>query len=88
MISRFVGGNLKFKLPKLGNHTEYLRSIFPTEIVNNAKFETAFFKEKGTTVDDRFNEAERLLKFEDEANLDQINRLTSFLNTQGDKNTT
>jgi len=30
-------------------------------------------------------EAERLLKFEDEANLDQINRLTSFLNTQGDK---
>ena len=30
-------------------------------------------------------ELERLLKFEDEANLDQINRLTSYLNTQGDK---
>ena len=30
-------------------------------------------------------ELERLLKFEDEANLNQINRLTSYLNTQGDK---
>ena len=53
---------IKFKLPKLGNHKEYLKSIFPTEIVNNAKFETAFYKEKGTTVDDRFNKAKRLLK--------------------------
>ncbi len=53
---------IKFKLPKLGNHKEYLKSIFPAEIVDKSKFETAFYKEKGTTANDRFNEAERLLK--------------------------
>ncbi|RSC92988.1 polysaccharide pyruvyl transferase family protein [Tenacibaculum singaporense] len=53
---------IKFKLPKFQDHKEYLKSIFPEEIVNNAKFETAFYKEKGTTSEDRFKEAERLLK--------------------------
>ncbi|MBL4744941.1 MAG: polysaccharide pyruvyl transferase family protein [Flavobacteriaceae bacterium] len=53
---------LRRKLPKLRDHKTYLAEFFPKEIVENAKFETAFYKAKNTTTEDRFKEAERLLK--------------------------
>ena len=52
---------LKGKLPELQDHKTYLKTIFPSEIVEKAKFETAFYKAKGSTIEQRMAEAQRLL---------------------------